>query len=122
MHPYTPNLVFTVLLFILPIWDYFFQDGNPSVGLLPLLPAVILLALNNGVKYDLLAQTKAAAWTLLLTMLVIFYALWTHNTSDGAWKWEYTALLLFGIVVFILQLIHIYHLSIKVVVSKARKQ
>ena len=113
MHPYIPNLVFTVLLFFVPIWDYFYQDGDPSVSLLPVLPAVILLSLNNGVKYDIIPQTKAAAVILLLTLTAVCYALYSHSMSEGAWKWEYAALMVLGTAVFLLLLRHIKKLSTK---------
>ena len=51
----------SILFFLVPAYDYFYQDGNANVGLLPILTSIILLSLNNGVKFDILPQIKVAA-------------------------------------------------------------
>lgn len=113
MHPYIPNLVMSILFFLVPAYDYFYQDGNANVGLLPILTSIILLSLNNGVKFDILPQVKAAAWAIGITVLGIGYAVWSHHKESGGWLWEYSMLGMVAIITLIIFVLHIRKLKAK---------
>ena len=61
MNAHKANLINVVTLMVVSTWGYI-QSLTPSIiDLLPLLVGVVLLSLNNGIKFGLNAQINAAA-------------------------------------------------------------
>lgn len=61
MNAHKANLINVVTMMVISTWGYI-QSLTPSIiDLLPLLVAVVLLSLNNGIKFGLRGQINAAA-------------------------------------------------------------
>ncbi len=61
MNAHKANLINVVTIMVVSTWGYI-QSLTPSIfDLFPLLVAVVLLSLNNGIKFGLKGQINAAA-------------------------------------------------------------
>jgi hypothetical protein len=72
MNAHKANLINSVSLFVMSLWDYF-GSMNPAVhSFVPLLFGVMLLSLNNGVLYNIKGQKRAAfVLTIFMTVLLL---------------------------------------------------
>ena len=71
MNAHTANLVNAFVLIAMGAWGYFGNDLRPPTALIPVFFGVILMVLNNGVKYD----NKVIAHIAVVLTLVVLVAL-----------------------------------------------
>lgn len=69
--PYAANLINALTLMVMSAWGYF-DSLNPSMtALIPFIFGIVLLALNNGVRFE----SKAQAHVAVILTLLVFLAL-----------------------------------------------
>lgn len=71
MNAHTANLINAFTLILMGAWGYFANDTRPPTALIPVFFGVILMVLNNGVKYD----NKVIAHIAVVLTLVVLVAL-----------------------------------------------
>lgn len=68
MNAHKANLINAVTLIIMSAWGYYSSLTPSKTALIPLVFGVVLLALNNGVKFENKAQAHVA---VILTLVVL---------------------------------------------------
>jgi len=68
MNAQKANLINAVALIILPLWGYIDSMTPSMTALIPMVFGIVLLSLNNGVKFEIKAQAHAA---VILTLVVL---------------------------------------------------
>jgi hypothetical protein len=71
MNAHIANLINAVTLIGMSLWGYYGSDTPSKTALIPLVFGIVLLALNNGVKF----QNKAQAHVAVIATLLVFVAL-----------------------------------------------
>lgn len=99
------NLIHATASIILSLWMYY-DAMNKDFGLLiPLLYGVVLLSLNDGVKYENISQRRTAFAITILSAIFLFYNGYKKYQSNEAEQIYYFGLLgltsILSIVVFI---------------------
>lgn len=85
MNAQKANLINVVTMMVVSTWGYI-NTLTPSImDLLPLLVAVVLLSLNNGIKFGLKGQVNAAAVITGLVFLALAKAAYSaYEDVDNA--------------------------------------
>lgn len=86
MSVHTVHLVNALTLMALSFFTYIASQNSSGYDLVPLFFGVVLLALNNGVKYGLKGQTRAAAMLSGVCGLSLISYLLTSLGGDDVWR------------------------------------
>jgi len=86
MSTHTVHLVNALTLMALSFLTYVMSLNPSGYDLMPLFFGIVLLALNNGVKYGLKAQTRAAAMLSGICALSLLPFLLMSIGSDDIWR------------------------------------
>lgn len=86
MSAHTIHLVNALTLMVLSFLTYVMSLNPNGYDLMPLFFGVVLLALNNGVKYGLKGQTRAAAMLSGLCGLSLLSFLLTSLGGEDIWR------------------------------------
>ncbi|MBK9734896.1 MAG: hypothetical protein IPO92_07995 [Saprospiraceae bacterium] len=71
MNAQKANLINAVCLMAMSTWGYFSSLTPSMTALIPLVFGVVLLALNNGIKFENKAQSHVAVVLTLLVLLAL---------------------------------------------------
>jgi hypothetical protein len=99
------NLIHATASILISLWLYF-DAMNKDFGLLvPLLCGVVLLSLNDGIKYENLYQSRAAfVITILSSIFVIYTGFQKYHSNEPEQSYSFGVLALtsiLSIIVFI---------------------
>ena len=106
MNAQKANLINVVTMMVVSTWGYINTLTPSIIDLLPLLVAVVLLSLNNGIKFGLKGQVNAAAvitvW-VFLKLAEAAYSAYENVDNEEAIRYGLMALTsLFSMIFFII--------------------
>ena len=105
MNAQKANLINVVTMMVVSTWGYINTLTPSIIDLLPLLVAVVLLSLNNGIKFGLKGQINAATVITALVFLGLAKATYTAYENvdhDDVVRYGLMALTcLFSLILFI---------------------